>query len=177
MTGPLFCTSHHYHKKSKITRFSISKWSFHMNALAENGIGAKFCSCRRFPMDAFCRTTQVYLETSWIEDFNDIGVWGDSTSFNFAKLWNFWTPCRSKWSKLTEITQPCVHTCDGLFICQLYLLPELLEEMDSNEDTPLTLPFASFVSLSQLIIVIWIKTSVGTTTVFHTGISSAVAAA
>jgi hypothetical protein len=22
---------------------------------------------------------------------------------------------------LTEITQPCVHTCDGLFICQLYL--------------------------------------------------------
>ena len=55
---------------------------------------------------------------------------------------------------LTEITQPCVHTCDGLFICQLYLLPELLEEMDSNEDTPLTLPFASFVSLSQLIIVI-----------------------
>jgi hypothetical protein len=55
---------------------------------------------------------------------------------------------------LTEITQPCVHTCDGLFICQLYLLPELLEEMDSKEDMPLTLPFASFVSLSQLIIVI-----------------------
>jgi hypothetical protein len=56
--------------------------------------------------------------------------------------------------QLTEITQPCVHTCDGLFICQLYLLPELLEEMDNNEDTPLTLPFASFVSPSQLIIVI-----------------------
>jgi hypothetical protein len=37
--------------------------------------------------------------------------------------------------------------------------------------------FASFVSLSQLIIVIWIKTSVGITTVFHTGISRAVAAA
>jgi hypothetical protein len=55
---------------------------------------------------------------------------------------------------LTEITQPCVHTCDGLFICQLYLLPDLLEEMDCKEDTPLTLPFASFVSLSQLIIVI-----------------------
>jgi hypothetical protein len=94
MTGPLFCTSRHYHKKSKITRFSISKWSFHMNALAENGVGAKFCSCRRFPTDAFCRTTQVYSETSWIEDFNDIGVWGVSTSFNFAKLRNFWTPCR-----------------------------------------------------------------------------------
>jgi hypothetical protein len=44
--------------------------------------------------------------------------------------------------------------CDGLFICQLYLLPELLEEMDGKEDTPLTLPFALFVSLSQLIIVI-----------------------
>jgi hypothetical protein len=57
-------------------------------------------------------------------------------------------------STLTEITQPCVHTCDGPFICQLYLLPELLGEMDSNEDMPLTLPFASFVSLSQLIIVI-----------------------
>jgi hypothetical protein len=55
---------------------------------------------------------------------------------------------------LTEITQPCIHTCDGLFICQLYLLPDLLEEMDCKEDTPLTLPFASFVSLSQLIIVI-----------------------
>jgi hypothetical protein len=39
------------------------------------------------------------------------------------------------------------------------------------------LPFASFDSLSQLIIVIWIKTSVGITTVFHTGISRAVAAA
>jgi hypothetical protein len=55
---------------------------------------------------------------------------------------------------LTEITQPCVHTCDGLFICQLYLLPDLLEDTDCKEDTPLTLPFASFVSLSQLIIVI-----------------------
>jgi hypothetical protein len=61
-----------------------------------------------------------------------------------------------KWRKflVTEITQPCIHTCDGLFICQLYLLPELLEEMNGKEDTPLTLPFALFVSLSQLIIVI-----------------------
>jgi hypothetical protein len=42
---------------------------------------------------------------------------------------------------LTEITQPCVHTCNGLFICQLYSLPNLLEEMDCKEDTPLTLPF------------------------------------
>jgi hypothetical protein len=55
---------------------------------------------------------------------------------------------------LTEITQPCIHMCDGLFICQLYLLPDLLEEMDCKEDTPLMLPFALFVSLSQLIIVI-----------------------
>jgi hypothetical protein len=36
--------------------------------------------------------------------------------------------------------------CNGLFICQLYLLPDLLEEMDWKEDTPLTLPFALFVS-------------------------------
>jgi hypothetical protein len=55
--------------------------------------------------------------------------------------------------ELTEITQPCIHTCDGLFICQLYSLPDLLEEMECKEDTPLTLPFASFISLSQLIIV------------------------
>jgi hypothetical protein len=33
-------------------------------------------------------------------------------------------------SSMTEITQPCIHTCDGLFICQLYLLPDLLEETD-----------------------------------------------
>jgi hypothetical protein len=44
-------------------------------------------------------------------------------------------------NKLTEITQPCVHMCDGLFICQLYSLPDLLEETDCKEDTPLTLPF------------------------------------
>jgi hypothetical protein len=31
--------------------------------------------------------------------------------------------------------------CDGLFICQLSLLPDLLEETDCKEDTPLTLPF------------------------------------
>jgi hypothetical protein len=55
---------------------------------------------------------------------------------------------------VTEITQPCVHMCDGLFICQLCSLPDLLKETDCKEDTPLTLPFASFVSLSQLIIVI-----------------------
>jgi hypothetical protein len=55
---------------------------------------------------------------------------------------------------VTEITQPCIHTCDGLFICQLYSLPDLLEETECKEDMPLTLPFASFVSLSQLIIVI-----------------------
>jgi hypothetical protein len=42
---------------------------------------------------------------------------------------------------VTEITHPCVHTCNGLFICQLYSLPNLLEETDCKEDTPLTLPF------------------------------------
>jgi hypothetical protein len=52
--------------------------------------------------------------------------------------------CKSGWARLhrlTEITQPCVHTCNGLFICQLYSLPDLLEETDCKEDTPLTLPF------------------------------------
>jgi hypothetical protein len=44
-------------------------------------------------------------------------------------------------SVLTEITQPCVHTYDGLFICQLYSLPDLLEGTTCKEDTPLTLPF------------------------------------
>jgi hypothetical protein len=78
-----------------------------------------------------------------------------------------------EWQKLHGHT----YTCDGLFICQLHLLPDLLEEMVCKEDTPLMLHFASFISLSQLIIVIWIKTSVGITTVFHMGISRAVAAA
>jgi hypothetical protein len=55
---------------------------------------------------------------------------------------------------VTEISQPCIHTCNGLFIRQLYSLPDLLEETECKEDMPLTLPFASFVSLSQLIIVI-----------------------
>jgi hypothetical protein len=31
--------------------------------------------------------------------------------------------------------------CNGLFICQLYSLPNLLEETDCKEDTPLMLPF------------------------------------
>jgi hypothetical protein len=42
---------------------------------------------------------------------------------------------------LTEITQPCIHMCNGLFICQLYSLPNLLEETDCKEDTPLMVPF------------------------------------
>jgi hypothetical protein len=57
----------------------------------------------------------------------------------------------------TDRNYTAMHThvrCNGLFICQLYSLPDLLEETDCKEDTPLTLPFASFVSLSQLIIVI-----------------------
>jgi hypothetical protein len=41
---------------------------------------------------------------------------------------------------VTEITQPCEHTCDDLFICQLYSLPDLLEETDCKEDMPLMLP-------------------------------------
>jgi hypothetical protein len=79
-----------------------------------------------------------------------------------------------EWQKLHSHAYTQAMVCS--FVCFTYYL-SYFEEMDSNEDTPLTLPFASFVSLSQLIIVIWIKTSVGTTTVFHTGISRAVAAA
>jgi hypothetical protein len=39
------------------------------------------------------------------------------------------------------------------FVSFTYYL-SYFEEMDSNKDTPLTLPFALFVSVSQLIIVI-----------------------
>jgi hypothetical protein len=42
---------------------------------------------------------------------------------------------------MTEITQPYAHMCNGLFVCQLYSLPNLLEKTDCKEDTPLTLPF------------------------------------
>jgi hypothetical protein len=52
----------------------------------------------------------------------------------------------STWSKdtqqeMSQATHSLTHTCDGLFICQLYSLPGLLEETDCKEDTPLTLPF------------------------------------
>ncbi len=88
-------------------------------------LGAKFCSCHRFPTDAFCRTTQVYSETSWIEDFNDIGVWGVSRSFNFAKLWNFWTPCmyivsfamKSSWSSLISVFS-LFYCTQNFYVCQ-----------------------------------------------------------
>jgi hypothetical protein len=46
--------------------------------------------------------------------------------------------------QLTEIILPCIHTCDGLFIRQLYSLPDLLEETECKEDMHLKLPFASF---------------------------------
>ena len=44
-------------------------------------------------------------------------------------------------SRANSLTHSLTHTCDGLFICQLYSLPDLLEETDCKEDTPLTLPF------------------------------------
>jgi hypothetical protein len=78
------------------------------------------------------------------------------------------------WQKLHSHAYTRATVCS--FVSFTYYL-SYFEEMDSNKDTPLTLPFASFISVSQLIIVIWIKTSVGTTTVFHTGISKAVAVA
>jgi hypothetical protein len=49
-----------------------------------------------------------------------------------------------EWQKFT---QPCVHMCNGLFICQLYSLPNLLEETDCKEDMPLKLPFCIVRSL------------------------------
>jgi hypothetical protein len=55
------------------------------------------------------------------------------TMVPFHHFWNQKQP-------VSEITQPCVHTCNSLFICQLYSLPDLLEETDCKEDTPLTLP-------------------------------------
>jgi hypothetical protein len=41
---------------------------------------------------------------------------------------------------VTEITASHAYTC-VVEICQLYLLPDLLEEIDCKEDMPLTLPF------------------------------------
>jgi hypothetical protein len=60
----------------------------------------------------------------------------------------------------TEITQPCVHTCNGLFICQLYSLPNLLEETDCKEDTPLMLPFC-IVRVGKCIIDEYVQVLVG----------------
>jgi hypothetical protein len=79
-----------------------------------------------------------------------------------------------EWQKLHSHAYTRATVCS--FVSFTYY-QSYFEEMDSNKDTPLTLPFALFISLSQLIIVTWIKTSVGTTTVFHTGISRAVAVA
>jgi hypothetical protein len=58
-----------------------------------------------------------------------------------ALLKFFWVQLSDSISSLTEITQRCIHMCNGLFICQLYSLPNLLKEMDCKEDTPLMLPF------------------------------------
>jgi hypothetical protein len=53
--------------------------------------------------------------------------------------------------KLHSHAYTCAVVCS--FVSFTYYL-SYFEEMDSNEDMPLMLPFASFVSLSQLIIVI-----------------------
>ena len=45
--------------------------------------------------------------------------------------------------QVTEITQPCVRTYDGLSICQLYSLPDLLEGTACKEDTLLTSPLCT----------------------------------
>jgi hypothetical protein len=80
--------------------------------------------------------------TSLLQNLQPLCSWQMSakkaTVTKFQQILN-WPWYRS----VTEITQPCVHMCDGLFICQLYLLPDLLEETDCKEDTPLTLPFCT----------------------------------
>jgi hypothetical protein len=80
-----------------------------------------------------------------------------------------------EWQKLHSHAYTRATVCS--FISFTHYLIYLRRWIAKKIRLTLTLPFASFVSVSQLIIVIWIKTSVGITTVFHTGISRAVAAA
>jgi hypothetical protein len=61
-----------------------------------------------------------------------------------------------EWQKLHSHAYTRATVCS--FVSFTYY-QSYFEEMDSNKDTPLTLPFALFISLSQLIIVTWIKTS------------------
>jgi hypothetical protein len=87
--------------------------------------------CRCWQKD--CQRRRLQKKTLWQKRPSQSGV----------GLWRRLSQSRISFvcGPLTEITQPCVHTCDGLFICQLYLLPNILEETDCKEDTPLTLPF------------------------------------
>jgi hypothetical protein len=80
----------------------------------------------------------------------------------------------AEWQKLHSHAHTCAMVCS--FVSFTYYLIYLRRRIAKKICLWHCL-FASFVSLSQLIIVIWIKTSVGITTVLHTGISRAVAAA
>jgi hypothetical protein len=79
-----------------------------------------------------------------------------------------------KWQKLHSHAYTCATVCSFVSVTH-YLI--YLRRRIAKKIRLWRCLFALFVSLSQLIIVIWIKTSVGITTVFHTGISRAVAAA
>jgi hypothetical protein len=79
-----------------------------------------------------------------------------------------------EWQKLHSHAYTCMTVCS--FVSFNHYLIYLRRQIAKKIRLWCCL-FASFISFSQLIIVIWIKTSVGITTVFHTGISRAVAAA
>jgi hypothetical protein len=81
---------------------------------------------------------------------------------------------RCKWQKLHSHAYTRAMVC-SFVSCTHYLI--YLRRQIAKKIRLWRCLFALFVSFSQLIIVIWIKTSVGITTVFHTGISRAVAAA
>jgi hypothetical protein len=88
-----------------------------------------------------CNTLEKYLSLMSILLWQFQKAMRRKKKKQFDEQWENHTGDTIRW--VTEITQPCVHMCDGLFICQLYLLPDLLEEMDCKEDTPLTLPFCT----------------------------------
>jgi uncharacterized membrane protein len=79
-----------------------------------------------------------------------------------------------EWQKLHSHAYTCATVCS--FVSFTHYLIYLRRQIAKKIHLWHCL-FALFVSFSQLIIVIWIKTSVDITTVFHTGISRAVAAA
>jgi hypothetical protein len=91
---------------------------------------AKLRSYRNAPKYKFgYQIPRDYEEAMKFDELNHNDKWDQSVKAKMHQL------------DVTEITQPCMYMCNSLFICQLYSLPNLLEETDCKEDTPLTLPF------------------------------------